>query len=122
MNKLKDTVFSFKYNDLRTFEYLIKHKNIGCVIMEVSRNYIPSKEFLSKIRDLTKKRKIVLIFDECSSGFREVFGGLHLIYSKHPLSLNLTTNVNLNCYDFLSLPQDTSHASHDNRKRQYFVF
>ena len=84
LNKLKNTVFTFEYNELKTFENLIKNKNIGCVIMEVSRNYVPSKEFLSKIRDLTKKNKIVLIFDECSSGFREVYGGLHLKYKINP--------------------------------------
>tara|TARA_Y100000768_G_C23978153_1_gene684194 strand:+ start:458 stop:2482 length:2025 start_codon:yes stop_codon:yes gene_type:complete len=84
LNKLRNTVFAFEYNDLKTFENLIKNKDIGCVIMEVSRNYLPSNDFLIKIRDLTKKNKIVLIFDECSSGFREVYGGLHLKYKVFP--------------------------------------
>jgi glutamate-1-semialdehyde aminotransferase len=52
--------------------------------MEVSRNEAPQKNFLENIRKLTKKKNIVLIFDECSSGFRETFGGLHLKYGINP--------------------------------------
>jgi glutamate-1-semialdehyde aminotransferase len=33
---------------------------------------------------MTEKRGIVLIFDECTSGFRETFGGLHLKYGVNP--------------------------------------
>ena len=84
LKKLKNTVFAFEYNDLKNFENLVKNKDIGCVIMEVSRNYLPNNNFLKKVRDITKKNKIVLIFDECTSGFREVHGGLHLKYEVYP--------------------------------------
>ena len=30
------------------------------------------------------KQKIVLIFDECTSGFRETYGGLHMKYKIVP--------------------------------------
>ena len=30
------------------------------------------------------KKKIILIFDECTTGFRETFGGLHLKYGVNP--------------------------------------
>ena len=30
------------------------------------------------------KKKILLIFDECTSGFREFFGGIHLKYKIYP--------------------------------------
>ena len=52
--------------------------------MEVSRNYAPKSDFLKKIRKLCDKEKIVLIFDECTSGFRETFGGLHKKYKVNP--------------------------------------
>ena len=52
--------------------------------MEVSRNYMPKNNFLKKVRDIATKNKIVLIFDECSSGFRETFGGIHLKYKVNP--------------------------------------
>ena len=48
--------------------------------MEIFRNFPPSKNFLSNVRELASKKGIVLIFDECTSGFRESFGGLHLKY------------------------------------------
>ena len=37
--------------------------------MEVGRNSLPDEKFLNEVRDLADK-KIVLIFDECTSGFR----------------------------------------------------
>ena len=37
----------------------------------------PNLKFLKEIRNITKKKGIVLIFDECTSGFRENLGGLH---------------------------------------------
>ena len=52
--------------------------------MEVMRNEPPKDNFLDKIRDICNRKKIVLIFDECSSGFRENFGGLHLNYNVNP--------------------------------------
>jgi glutamate-1-semialdehyde aminotransferase len=52
--------------------------------MEVSRNEPPKENFLENVRKLTKNKNIVLIFDECTSGFRETFGGLHLKYKINP--------------------------------------
>ena len=51
--------------------------------MEVSRNFEPNNNFL-KVRDIANKRKIILIFDECTSGFRQTFGGLHKYYKVEP--------------------------------------
>ena len=42
--------------------------------MEVSRNTLPNISFLKKVRKLADE-KIVLIFDECTTGFRESFEG-----------------------------------------------
>ena len=52
--------------------------------MEVVRNDGPEDNFLQSVRDLATKKGIVLIFDECTSGFRETFGGLHKKYSIEP--------------------------------------
>ena len=35
--------------------------------MEVKRDQNPRKDFLKKVRNLTLKNNIVLIFDECTS-------------------------------------------------------
>ena len=45
--------------------------------MEVIRNFPPNDNFLKKVRQLCNKKNIILIFDECTSGFRETFGGIH---------------------------------------------
>ena len=52
--------------------------------MEIFRNIPPNKNFLKKVRELATKKNIVLIFDECTSGFRESYGGLHLKYKILP--------------------------------------
>ena len=45
----------------------------------------PSKPwFLESVRKLCDQKNIVLIFDECTSGFRETFGGIHLKYGVEP--------------------------------------
>ena len=61
-----------------------RNNDIGVVIMEVERIEEVNVEFLKYIRDYTKKNKITLIFDECTSGFRQTFGGLHLKYKIYP--------------------------------------
>jgi spore coat polysaccharide biosynthesis protein SpsF (cytidylyltransferase family) len=76
--KLKNSAIVFEYNNFKQLEKIISSNNIAAVVMEVERNIKPQKYFLEKIRTLTKKKNIVLIFDECTSGFRETFGGLHL--------------------------------------------
>ena len=81
---LKNTVYPFKYNDFNYLRNLIKKKNIGIIKMEVQRNYPPEKDFLKRIRKICDKNKIVLIFDECTSGFRETYGGKHLDYKIYP--------------------------------------
>ncbi len=82
---LEGMVHPFKYNDINGFKNLIKkNPNIGTVFMEVQRNEKPKKNFLKNVRKITEKRGIVLIFDECTSGFRENYGGLHLKYKINP--------------------------------------
>jgi len=75
--ELKNTVFAFEYNDLNRLEYLLKIKKIKIIKMEVIRNIQPNDNFLQKIRKLANKYKCVLIFDECTTGFRQTFGGIH---------------------------------------------
>ena len=81
---LRGTVFPFKYNDLQELIKIVQRQNIGVIIMEVRRYIEPNNNFLGKIRNLCNKKKIVLIFDECTSGFRQTFGGLHKLYGVNP--------------------------------------
>jgi glutamate-1-semialdehyde 2,1-aminomutase len=82
--KLKNTVFPFEYNNFDQLKKIIKEKNIGTVKMEVNRNVEPKDGFLDKVRAFTKKKNIILIFDECTSGFRRTEGGLHKYYKIEP--------------------------------------
>jgi glutamate-1-semialdehyde aminotransferase/spore coat polysaccharide biosynthesis protein SpsF (cytidylyltransferase family) len=81
---LKNSTFVFEYNNFDQLKKIVSQHNIGVVVMEVSRNEPPKKEFLENVRKLTKNKNIILIFDECTSGFRETFGGLHLKYKVNP--------------------------------------
>jgi glutamate-1-semialdehyde 2,1-aminomutase len=81
---LKGTVFSFNYNNYAELEDLVNAQDIGVIKMEVVRNMGPENNFLHKVRKLATDRGIVLIFDECTSGFRETFGGLHKKYGVEP--------------------------------------
>ena len=81
---LKNTVFPFTYNNFEELEAIISTKNIGVIKMEVMRNQEPKNNFLHKVRKLATDNGIVLIFDECTSGFRETFGGLHKKYGVEP--------------------------------------
>ena len=81
---LKDTVFTFSYNNFDELEKIVQRHDIGIIKMEVMRDKEPKDDFLFKIRQLATKKKIVLIFDECTSGFRETFGGLHKKYKVEP--------------------------------------
>lgn len=81
---LRGTVFPFNYNNYDELEALVNAKDIGVIKMEVVRNKGPEGNFLQKVRKLATDRGIVLIFDECTSGFRQTFGGLHKLYGVEP--------------------------------------
>jgi glutamate-1-semialdehyde 2,1-aminomutase len=82
--KLRGSVFPFNYNDFSELEALVNAHDIGVIIMEVIRNFGPKDDFLQKVRRLATDRGIVLIFDECTSGFRQTYGGLHKMYGVEP--------------------------------------
>lgn len=81
---LRGTVFPFNYNKFDELLDLVTKQDIGVIKMEVSRNMGPEDNFLQKVRNLATERNIVLIFDECTSGFRQTFGGLHKMYDVEP--------------------------------------
>ena len=81
---LKNSVFPFNYNNYEELLDLVENNDIGVIKMEVIRNFEPKDGFLKKVRDLATKKNIVLVFDECSSGFRETFGGIFQKYNVEP--------------------------------------
>jgi len=83
-SSLRNTTFPFKYNDFQSLEKIVKNNDIGTIKMEVSRYDRPKTGFLESVRKLADENNIILIFDECTSGFRQSFGGLHKIYKVEP--------------------------------------
>ena len=81
---LKDTVYPFNYNNFEELLSIVDNNEIGVIKMEVVRNFGPEDNFLHKVRKLATERNIVLIFDECTSGFRETFGGIYQKYGVEP--------------------------------------
>lgn len=82
--ELRGTVLPFNYNRIDELVALTDVHDIGVIMMEVSRNLGPTDGFLQKVRQLATQRGIVLIFDECTSGFRQTYGGLHTLYGVEP--------------------------------------
>ena len=75
----KKSIFPFYYNDISSLKkILIKKNDIGIIIMEPMRFIKPKMDFLRNIRKIANRRKIVLIFDEITSGFHDNLGGYHL--------------------------------------------
>lgn len=83
---LAGSTLPFNYNNIEELEAIIlaNKGEIAAIKMEVSRNAGPEDGFLQKVRALADANNIVLIFDECTSGFRETYGGLYKKYGVEP--------------------------------------
>ncbi len=91
--ELAKLTVSIPYNDPEALERVFKkHSNeIACFILEpVPANMgvvLPRKGYLEKVRALTKRYGVILIFDEVITGFRIAFGGAQ---EKFGVSADLT--------------------------------
>ena len=82
---LAGTSLPFRYNDLDGLRSILENDpDVGAIYMEVQRSEPPAPGFLEGVRELANQHGAVLIFDECTSGFRRVLGGLHLFYGVEP--------------------------------------
>ncbi len=77
---LAGTDLIFHYNNVAEFQKLVEENRgrIAAVVMEPVRNVYPEDGFLDKIRDITDKEGIILVFDEITAGFRLCTGGSHM--------------------------------------------
>jgi glutamate-1-semialdehyde 2,1-aminomutase len=81
---LRGSVLPFNYNRRDELDAVVKNGDVGVIIMEVSRNEGPKDGFLEYVREVATRNNIVLVFDECTSGFRQTFGGLHKHFGVEP--------------------------------------
>ena len=82
--ELAGLTHALRYNSFEDLEILDRNQNIGVLMMEVMRSVEPKAGYLEAVREKCSKNNIVLIFDECTSGFRETYGGLHLKFGIMP--------------------------------------
>ncbi len=83
--ELRGTAIPFHYNDFEEIENIIRNTpDLAAVKMEVCRNFGPAEGYLEHIRNLCNEYGVILIFDECTSGFRETYFGLHKKYGVYP--------------------------------------
>lgn len=74
------------YNDIETLENLLceYEGQIAGIILEPIQGNGPDEGYLRKLKELTKKNDILLIFDEVVSGFRYAMGGASELYNVSP--------------------------------------
>jgi glutamate-1-semialdehyde 2,1-aminomutase len=85
-DSFKNTIKPFMYNDINSLKKIFnkKNNNLGIIIMEPMRGVEPEKNFLKKVKSIARKNGAILIFDEITSGFKDIYGGLHLKYKVNP--------------------------------------
>ena len=98
---LAGSVQPFTFNRLDQLEQIVAEYDLAAVKMEVQRSTPPDPGFLEGVRDLCTRRNIVLIFDECTSGFEK---HLEDFISNMELTLILRCLVRLWEMDMLLLP------------------
>ena len=74
---LKKFIIPIVYNNIdQLYDVIKKNKNdIAAIIMEPMNSEYPKDHFLEKVREISTKNNILLIFDEIITGFRFAIGG-----------------------------------------------
>ena len=85
---VKDTI-TLPFGDFDKLKKTLENDNdIACVIIEpipANMGLIETeKEYLEKVREITKEKNVVLIFDEVISGFRVSLGGAQKVFGITP--------------------------------------
>ncbi|MAG92909.1 MAG: aminotransferase class III [Planctomycetaceae bacterium] len=83
---LAGTVLPFRYNRLDELHRIVDEHagELAAVVMEPTRSTDPDPGFLEGVRALCDRHKLVLVFDEITTGWRMHSGGVHLRYGVEP--------------------------------------
>lgn len=81
---LAGTAVPFEYNNLESLEKAVEGGGVAAIYMEVERSTSPAPGFLEGVREIATRIGAVLVFDECTSGFRRNLGGVHMFYGVEP--------------------------------------
>ena len=83
---LTDTIIPLNFNDISELDRLEKIDDLCAIKLEVARSKKSSHDYLQAVREFCDRRSVLLIFDECTSGFREEYGG---IFNQYPVTPDL---------------------------------
>ena len=77
---LTGTAIPFHYNDIEDFKNAVAQAgdDLAAIVMEPTRNYEPTQEFIDAIHSMAKAKQVPLIIDEITAAFRICNGGAHL--------------------------------------------
>lgn len=82
---LSGTAFPFKYNNINDFKKLLEqHDDIGVIVLEGARYDLPNADFLKAIDIESKRKDIVVIVDEITSGLRMSESGVYRLLDFDP--------------------------------------
>ena len=81
---LTGSAIPFRYNDAKDLRRQVAGKEIAAIIIEGARYDFAKKEFLQEITSVAKEKNAVIIFDEITSGWRMLTGGVYKLYDFTP--------------------------------------
>ena len=81
---LSGSAIPFRYNDTKDLRRQVTGKEIAAIIIEGARYDFAKKEFLQEIASVAKEKDAVIIFDEITSGWRMLTGGVYELYGFTP--------------------------------------
>lgn len=86
---MQESTLTAPFNNIEALEKLLASRDdIACVILDPAMHsgglWGSKKEFLVAARELTKRLKVILIFDEVISGFRLALGGAQEYFDVTP--------------------------------------
>ena len=81
---LQGTAIPFAYNDIAVLKEITQDPEVGTVVLEPIRHEDPEPEFLQQVNEICRKKGLVLVVDEITSGFRMNLGGAFTEYELDP--------------------------------------
>ncbi len=73
----KNSAIPLEFNNISQLYKLSKIKNLAAIVVEPSRMEKLSKKFVDELNKICKQKKIILIIDEITSGWRDCKGGIY---------------------------------------------
>ena len=74
---LKDTAIPLEFNNVEQLKKLSNIKNLASIVVEPQRLSKLSKDYVKTLNNICKKKNIILIVDEITSGWRDCVGGVY---------------------------------------------